>query len=123
MRELSLRIKIILKRKTLSTTSESVQLGKASIDFSKFQATVKNITTPLSQKECALLKLLYERKEMVVSRDIILNMVWSEDEFPNERTVDNFIVRLRKIIEEDPKKPQIIRSIRGIGYKLMETNL
>ena len=104
-------------------TSGSVQLGKACINFAKFQATINDVTMPLSQKECALLKLLHERKELVVSRDIILNMIWSEDEFPNERTVDNFIVRLRKMIEEDPKNPQIIKSIRGIGYKLMETNL
>jgi DNA-binding response OmpR family regulator len=65
-----------------------------------------------------LLKLLVERKGQVVSRDEILNEVWSENEFPTTRTVDNFILRLRRLIEKDPENPALIRSVRGVGYQL-----
>jgi serine/threonine protein kinase len=55
-----------------------------------------------------------------VSRDEILDKAWSADEFPTSRTVDNFIVRLRKLVEPDPDEPHVIRSIRGVGYLLTE---
>ncbi len=55
-----------------------------------------------------------------VSRDEILARAWAPDEFPTERTVDNFILRLRKLVERDPANPRTIRSIRGVGYQLGE---
>jgi two-component system alkaline phosphatase synthesis response regulator PhoP len=72
----------------------------------------------LSHTECTLLKLLYEKRGQVVSRDEILDLVWSEDEYPTPRTIDNFILKLRKFIEPDPENPSVIRSIRGVGYLL-----
>ena len=67
----------------------------------------------------ALLKLLTERRGQVVSRDDILNHAWSEDEFPTPRTVDNFIMRIRRLVEINPEDPEVIKSIRGIGYQLL----
>ena len=67
-----------------------------------------------------MLRLLASRVGKAVSRDEILDRAWSPDEFPTSRTVDNFIVRLRKLIEADPADPQVIRSIRGVGYLLTE---
>jgi len=55
-----------------------------------------------------------------VSRDEILDRAWSADEFPTSRTVDNFIVRLRRLVEPDVDEPRVIRSIRGVGYLLTE---
>jgi DNA-binding response OmpR family regulator len=54
----------------------------------------------------------------VVSRDDILNEAWAEGEFPSTRTIDNFILRLRRLVEIDPENPSVIRSIRGVGYQL-----
>jgi two-component system alkaline phosphatase synthesis response regulator PhoP len=86
------------------------------VDFRRFVARVGDATHPLTHKECAVLKLLAERPGVAVTRDEILDRAWSADEFPTQRTVDNFIVRLRRLVEQDPAHPQTIRSIRGVGY-------
>lgn len=121
LKELLLRVKNGLRRaQYLSGGSEDVLvLGKASIRFSKFEAEREGEVSQLTHKECALLKLLVDRRGNVVSRDEILNHVWSEDEFPTPRTIDNFIMRLRRLIETDPENPQVIRSVRGVGYQLI----
>lgn len=121
LKEILLRVKNGLKRAqylSKSIDADEVKIGNASVCFSRFQAVTDKDTFTLTHKECALLKLLYERKSEVVSRDEILNHVWSEGEYPTARTVDNFILKLRKMIEETPDKPKTIESIRGVGYKL-----
>lgn len=120
LKELLLRIKGILKRVGFLRESEEdkVKIGNALVQFSKFQAFSEGESHRLTHKECALMKLLYEQKGKVVSRDEILNRVWSVDEYPSPRTVDNFILKLRKIVEIDPEDPKCIRSIRGVGYQL-----
>jgi DNA-binding response OmpR family regulator len=124
LKELILRIRNGLKRaRFVSPMSagarEVVQVGKAKIYFLRFEAEVSGQMIPLSHKEVALLKLLTERKGQVVSRDEILNHAWSEDEFPTPRTVDNFIMRIRRLVEKNPEEPEVIKSIRGIGYQLL----
>jgi two-component system alkaline phosphatase synthesis response regulator PhoP len=64
-----------------------------------------------------LMRLLIENKEQVVSREHILKVVWDYTVIPNTRTIDNFILALRKYFEEDPKNPAFIQSARGIGYR------
>src|ERR1700690_47768 len=126
-RELLLRIQNCLKR-----AQELVQLpgemrgqfriGRALVDFERFSATTDGESQALTHKECAVLRLLSERVGKAVSRDEILDRAWSADEFPTSRTVDNFIVRLRKLIEVNAADPRVIRSIRGVGYLLTEIN-
>lgn len=121
-RELLLRIQNALKRASYlqqpgSAASGIVRIGKASVDFGRFTAQVDGVSHPLTHKECAVLKLLVERAGTAVSRDEILDSAWSADEFPTQRTVDNFIVRLRRLVEPDPANPRTIRSIRGVGYR------
>jgi len=124
LKELILRIQNGLKRArylaaSLAENTESVKVGKARIHFSKFEAEADGGIHSLTHKECALLRLLVDRRGRVVSRDEILNHVWSEDEFPSPRTVDNFIMRLRRLVEVNPEEPQVIKSIRGVGYQLI----
>lgn len=124
LKELLLRVRNGLKRARYLNTatgdsSEAVQIGRASVHFGKFEAVVAGEAFPLTHKECALLRLLFDRQGNVVSRDEILNHVWSEDEFPTSRTIDNFVMRLRRLVETDPENPQIIRSVRGVGYQLL----
>ena len=88
--------------------------------FRALLATVDGENVALTHKECAVLRLLAERVGKAVSRDEILDRAWSADEFPTSRTVDNFIVRLRKLVEVDAADPRVIRSIRGVGYLLTE---
>ncbi len=122
LKELILRIQNGLKRVQFLSSSaapESILLGKATLHFSQFLAEVDGETVSLTHKEVSLLQLLLERRGKVVSRDDILNHVWSVDEYPSSRTVDNFIMRLRRLIEVNSEDPQIIKSIRGVGYQLI----
>lgn len=123
LKELLLRVQNGLKRaRYLSGApddgTDRVNVGIATVEFSKFEATVGAQVHSLTHKEAALLRLLVDRRGKVVSRDEILNHVWSESEFPTSRTVDNFIMRLRRLVEKDPENPQAIRSVRGVGYQL-----
>ena len=126
-RELLLRIHNCLKRaqdlaRVPGNIRGQVRIGRALVDFERFSATVDGESVALTHKECAVLRLLAERVGKAVSRDDILDRAWSADEFPTSRTVDNFIVRLRKLIEADAADPRVIRSIRGVGYLLTEIN-
>jgi DNA-binding response OmpR family regulator len=122
-RELVLRVQNMLKRagdiaQRSATVSGPVRIGVATVDFGRFTADSRGTQHRLTHKECAVLKLLVEQSGKAVSRDEILGRAWAPDEFPTERTVDNFILRLRKLVEQDPADPQTIRSIRGVGYQL-----
>lgn len=121
-RELLLRIQNMLKRaRDLSqpgAPTEPVRIGIATVDFAGFTAESGGTVHRLTHKECAVLQLLVEQTGKAVSRDEILSRAWAPDEFPTERTVDNFILRLRRLVERDPAHPQTIRSIRGVGYQL-----
>lgn len=126
-RELLLRIQNCLKRaqdlaELPGEMRGVVRIGRARVDFERFCAEVDGISHALTHKECAVLRLLASRAGKAVSRDEILDKAWSADEFPTSRTVDNFIVRLRKLVEPDVDQPQVIRSIRGVGYLLTEVN-
>jgi DNA-binding response OmpR family regulator len=116
-KELVLRIRNGLKRS--QNVENPIQVGRAKIYFKKFEIHTDGQVGLLSAKEIALLKLLVDRRGCVVSRDEILNYAWSEDDYPTPRTVDNFILRLRKWVEECPENPKVIRSIRGVGYQLV----
>lgn len=125
-RELLLRIEKCLKRAEdladlPGDMRGTLRIGRARVDFERYAAQVDGQWQALTHKECAVLRLLASRVGKAVSRDEILDRAWSADEFPTSRTVDNFIVRLRKLVENDASDPQIIRSIRGVGYLLTET--
>lgn len=124
LKELILRIKNALKRAHYATGTQegkesTAVAGQAKIYFHRFEVEMGGQLHPLTHKEAAVLRLLVERRGHVVSRDEILNHAWSEDEFPTPRTVDNFIVRLRRLVESHPENPTVIKSIRGIGYQLL----
>jgi two-component system alkaline phosphatase synthesis response regulator PhoP len=126
LKELILRIRNGLKRARYITGNShgdgaSAIVGKATINFLRFEALEEgqSTPTPLTHKETALLKLMVEHRGSVVSRDEMLNHAWSEDEFPTPRTVDNFILRLRRLVEKNPEEPEVIKSVRGVGYQLL----
>jgi two-component system alkaline phosphatase synthesis response regulator PhoP len=64
-----------------------------------------------------ILKLLAEREGQVVSRDEILDVVWGYDAFPSSRTIDNFILRLRRRFEVDPHEPRHFHTVHRVGYR------
>lgn len=122
LEELLLRVQILLKR---SIVSQELKSNVNAFDFDGFNINFSEmkVTTPetktinLTKKENALLKLLIERKNEVVSREHILETVWGYDIYPSTRTIDNFIVSFRKYFESDPSNPQHFHSVRGVGYK------
>lgn len=124
--ELKLRLQNALKRSLYLKSGvegrplTQLRIGEADVYFTRFEVIRQGAAHALTHKECALLKLLVERRGQVVSRDDILNHCWSEEEFPTPRTVDNFISRLRKLVEENPEQPRWIRSHRGVGYQLVK---
>lgn len=71
----------------------------------------------LTHKEAMILKLLAEREGQVVSRDEVLDVVWGVGAFPTSRTVDNFILRLRRRFEVDPAAPRHFHTVHGVGYR------
>jgi len=71
----------------------------------------------LTQREAMILKALAERAGEVVSREDVLETVWGYDVYPSTRTIDNFILRLRKRFERDPERPQHFHTVRGVGYR------
>lgn len=121
MEELLLRVAGMLQRRTwykaLPKNSSTYRWGENRINFQNFEATSHSRKFQLSQKECMIMKLLIERENEVVARDEILNRVWGYNAFPSSRTVDNFILRLRKYFERVPSRPEHIHSVRGAGYK------
>ena len=73
----------------------------------------------LSLREVKILKLLFDRKNEVIDRDTLLDHCWGEHIMPDSRTVDQHIANLRKRIENDPKSPEIIITVHGVGYKFV----
>jgi DNA-binding response OmpR family regulator len=118
--ELLARINAIFRRLGRQpATGETVQIGVSQINLKKHTLTRARRETPLSFYEVELLKLLLERAGEPVSRDEILDKIWGLDAHPSNRTVDNFIVKLRKKLEEDQKEPRHILTVYGHGYKLV----
>lgn len=123
MRELLLRIRNAHRRAVRLTDAgrerpPPLRVGRARVDLARFELEASGERRTLTHKECAVLRLLIERRGEVVSRDDMLDAAWSQDEFPTPRTVDNFILRLRRLIEPDPDHPRAIQSVRGVGYRL-----
>ena len=77
--------------------------------------------THLTLMEADLLRFLTERSGQIVSRKDILEQVWRVHEDTDTRAVDNFIVRLRRYIEEDPSTPKHLITVRGVGYRFLPT--
>jgi len=121
LEELILRIQGIFRRqdwyRTPPEQQERYRFGDNQVNFLSFEAQAKDRSISLTEKECMLLKLLVERKNQVVSREEILERVWGYRFSTSSRTIDNFIVRLRRYFETDPKNPKFIHSVRGVGYR------
>ncbi|MBN1895460.1 response regulator transcription factor [bacterium] len=122
VRELLARVKAVLRRipEKPPGARRTVKVGRLTFDPDHLTAYEKDREVELTHREYELLKYFVTHKGLVVSRDQLLDEVWGYDHFPTSRTVDNYIVKLRKKIEEDPVNPKHIVTVYGIGYKYME---
>jgi DNA-binding response OmpR family regulator len=120
--ELIARVRAIFRRTTRGPASEreTLEVGQALVNLTSQTVTVGGSEQALSFYEVELLRVLAERIGQPVSRDEILSRVWGLESSSTNRTVDNFIVKLRKKLEKSPEKPQHILTVYGLGYKLVK---
>jgi len=119
--ELLARIKAVLRRAQSGTrVPEVYRSGDLEINFRKYSAWKKGKSLALSPREYEILKYFIERGGEIISREDLLNQVWGYDSYPNTRTVDAHIAKLRQKIENNPENPELIITIHGIGYKFLE---
>jgi two-component system alkaline phosphatase synthesis response regulator PhoP len=126
LQEFLLRVRAILRRwewyRSVSATTATAVLrfGGNEVDFRAFRARSWNgEPQELTEKEAMILKVLAEHAGQIVSREDLLERVWGYDVFPSTRTVDNFILRLRKRFERDPAAPRHFLTVWGVGYRFL----
>ncbi len=122
IRELLARIKALLRRSSSGDNfcADSCSFGSVHIDFKRQEATKNNLPVKLSVKEFEILRFFIDHEQEVVHRDMLLNEVWGYETFPTTRTVDTFILNLRKKIEDNPSHPVHLLTVHGAGYKFLK---
>ena len=121
IRELLARIKALLRRKQeIVREIEEYEFGSVQIDFKKQTAFKKNKQIELSTTEYKILKYFIEHEAEVVTRDNLLDKVWGYDVFPTSRTVDNYILSIRKQIEDNQSDPKHLITVPKAGYKFVK---
>jgi DNA-binding response OmpR family regulator len=118
VRELKARIKARLRRVTeIRRELEEYTFGEVHVDFRKHEVVRGSKPVQLSARELEVLKYFILREGEVVTRDALLDDVWGYDTFPTTRTVDNYILMIRKKIEKDPSHPAHLLTVHSAGYK------
>jgi two-component system OmpR family response regulator len=118
------RHRTLLKDNAIAGSGEpaepnTFEFGNVKIDFQTFEVQVADKTHSLTTLEMQLLRYFVEHEGEVLSRNRILTEVWDQSADVTTRTIDNFVLRLRKILEPDLTRPQYILSVRGTGYRFV----
>lgn len=120
LEELLLRIRNLLKRAN-KTGDEVYTFRNGAINFSTYVVTTHHgDQISLSKREMGLLELLTRQVNKVISRDEILEKLWTAEENASARTIDNYVLNFRKYFEPNPKAPEHFHSVRGVGYKFTD---
>lgn len=125
MRELIARVRALLRRQTKVSTSADEQVlraGRVEMDVARHEVRVQSPEgekreVNLSLKEFELLRVLLSSAGNAVPREILLERVWGEDFYGDERTLDVHIRWLREKLEQNPSQPEFLQTVRGVGYK------
>src|SRR6185295_5021588 len=125
LEELLLRVRVLVRHSLKGTSQEKnnhiYQFDGNEINFATYTAKGKSKKIfPLTKREAALLKLLIDKRNQVVSRKEILETVWGYDVFPTTRTIDNFLLTFRREFEKNSRDPRYFHSITGVGYKFTD---
>jgi DNA-binding response OmpR family regulator len=119
---LTARIRGLLRRRDWLRTpppSDSFIFGDKAVHFDKLELRVRDQVFPLTLMEANLLRYLIRHEGKPVSRKTMLEEVWNLHEDTDTRAIDNFIVRLRRYIEEDATRPRHLLTVRGVGYRFV----
>ena len=122
--ELLARVRSMLRRRSWEQQVDEpkqvlVQIGATQVDFTTRVTTNAGEEIKLTALEYDLLRYFADNPGRVLSRQELQEKVWKLDNYPNSRMVDNFILRLRKHLEPDPKSPRFFVAVRGAGYKFV----
>ena len=121
MIELLARIEALLRRAPAAAgiSAEVYQFGPIRVDFRKAEVMREGYPIELSAREFQLLRYFIEHRESAITRDALLNEVWGYNAMPSTRTVDVHVAWLRQKIETNPRHPQFILTVHGLGYKFV----
>lgn len=118
--ELLARIRALFRRIDDTIKTESCySFGNVFMDFKKYETQVDNKNVQLSSKEYSIMNYFINHPNEVINRFDLLQKVWGYNIIPTTRTVDNYILSLRKKLEKNPSKPEHLISVRGVGYKFL----
>jgi DNA-binding response OmpR family regulator len=118
-RELLARVEAAIRRTSKSGSAKLTQFGDISIDPAKMEVRRDGAAITLTAHEFKLLRYFVENAGRVLSRSELLNDVWGYDSYPNTRTVDNQVLKLRQKLERDPAQPRHFLTVHGAGYKFV----
>jgi two-component system response regulator RegX3 len=124
LRELVARIRAVLRRRQRNDQveiDEEISLGSLRMDIDARRCYVNGEEIKLRKKEFALLRLLLENPGRVLTREVLIDRVWGSDYVGDTKTLDVHIKRLRTLIEDEPKNPTYITTVRGVGYRFEVT--
>jgi DNA-binding response OmpR family regulator len=117
--ELLARVAAVLRRVSRDPAEPTaLAFGDVEIDFARQEAVKGGAPVDLPARAFAILKVFARRPGEVVSRQVLLDEAWGYDRYPNTRTVDNHLVKLRKALEDEPDKPRHLVTVHGVGYRL-----
>jgi two-component system, OmpR family, alkaline phosphatase synthesis response regulator PhoP len=105
------------------TTNDTFSFDDKSVDFDRLELRVRDQIFPLTVMEAGVLRYLIQHEGKQVSRKSMLADVWGLHEDTDTRAIDNFIVRLRRYIEDDPTRPRYLLTVRGVGYRFVGTQV
>jgi two-component system response regulator RegX3 len=125
LRELVARIRAVLRRRetheNVMASDDEIQLGPIRMDIDARRCYVNGEEIKLRKKEFALLRLLLENPGRVLTREVLIDRIWGSDYVGDTKTLDVHIKRLRTLIEDNPKNPEHITTVRGVGYRYEAT--
>jgi len=117
-RELLARIRAVLRR-TSPESRKVAQFGTVAVDFERRIVTRRGEPLKMTPAEYNLLSYFLQNPDRPLTRDMILNSVWGYESFPNTRTVDAHVVRLRQKLEDDNNAPRHFLTVHGVGYRFV----
>jgi DNA-binding response OmpR family regulator len=131
MRELIARVRTVLKRMNSKSEggtepakpSQITVIDDIKIDWPGHEVTIKGQPVNLSSKEFELLRILTNHPGQVLTREQLLNLIWGNDFYGDDRTVDVHIRWLREKLENNPSEPKYILTVRGVGYKFARESI
>jgi len=123
MREFRSRVKAALRRSRMggeTVEEESIECGELTIDFDRRMVTLREQEVRVTYVEFEILGALARSPGRVLTRETLLEHVWGDSEYRDPRTVDVHIRHLREKLESDPKQPEFLFTVRGVGYRFRE---